>query len=84
MVFIRTEKYFQRKLITYMLKSEETLEAIVNCIINDRPVPNCHTTAPKAMNVSSSRKSISPANRGSLAKSYSSKSITPGRDIISM
>ena len=41
---IRNEKYFQRKLITYMLKSEETLETIVTCIINDRPITNCHTT----------------------------------------
>jgi len=41
---IRNEKFFQRKLITYMLKSEETLETIVTCIINDRPIANCHTT----------------------------------------
>ena len=79
---IRNEKYFQRKLITYMLKSEETLETIVNCIINDRSIPNCHTTTHKTM--TSTRKSISPANRVSLTKSYSQKSMTPGRDQLSM
>ena len=80
---IRNEKFFQRKLITYMLKSEETLETIVNCIINDRAIANCHTTEQKNMTTYARRTSISPANRVSMSKSFSAKSITPGRDNLS-
>ena len=80
---IRNEKFFQRKLITYMLKSEETLETIVTCIINDRSIANCHTTEQKYMTTYARRTSISPANRVSMTKSFSSKSTTPGRDNLS-
>lgn len=71
-----------------MLKSEDTLENIVNNIINDRSINNCQTgTTTQKLNQTASRRSISPANRGSISgmtKSYSSKNITPGRDSISV
>jgi len=62
---IKNDRYFQRMLIIYMIKSSESLEYVVDQLINDRKIKNVTSTDNSMMTNTRSRRNYSPNTRGS-------------------
>lgn len=60
---IKNDRYFQRMLIIYMIKSGESLEYVVECLINDRKIKNVNINSSSVTFPRGGRRSLSPGER---------------------
>lgn len=59
---IKNDRYFQRMLIIYMIKSGETLDYIIECLLENKSIKGVHQEAQVNLNTKR-RNSVSPMGR---------------------